>query len=383
MNTPFRVLRVVGRLDRGGLETIIMNAYRIIDRSKLQFDFVMHTTDECDYCEEIRSLGGRIFSIPHYTVKNHLRYIKSWDDFFAEHPEYKVIHGHMMTTASIYLPIAKRHGLTTISHSHATRPSNKILALEKYILQSPLRKQNNKNIDYMFACSTAAGQWLFGRDVVNRPNFKVVPNGIDVENFSFDTSVRDEIRQQLNITDQFVIGHIGRFDSGKNHKFIVSVFQEIVEQNPNAVLLLIGDGILRKEIEVQVSKAGISDKVIFAGVRDDINKLVQAMDIFLFPSLFEGFGNVLIEAQSAGLPCVVSNSVQPEVKVTDLVHFFSLENSPKYWAENILEIAKIFKRVDTSRNVISAGYDVHEVAKWYEQFYLKCSNQLVHFTDNN
>ena len=374
VNTPVRVLRVVGRLDRGGLETIIMNAYRIIDRSKVQFDFVMHTTDECDFSEEIRSLGGRIFSVPHYTAKNHFKYVKAWKDFYAEHPEYKVVHGHMMTTASIYLPIAKRYGLTTISHSHATRPNNKIRALEKYILQTPLRKQNNKNLDYKFACSIAAGQWLFGKDVIKRPNFKVVPNGIDVERFSFNKSYRDEMRQHLNITNQFVIGHIGRFDSGKNHKFIVSVFREIVKLAPNAMLLLIGDGILRKEIEELVSKSGISNNVIFTGVRADIDKLVQAMDLFLFPSLFEGFGNVLIEAQSSGLPCVVSDVVQPEVKVTDLVHYFPLEKTPKYWAESILEIAKISKRVDMSSNVIAAGYDVHEVAKWYEQFYLRCSN---------
>jgi glycosyltransferase involved in cell wall biosynthesis len=369
MEKPFRILRVVGRLDRGGLETIIMNAYRIIDREELQFDFVMHTTDECHYSEEIRRLGGKIFSVPSYTGKNHFEYIKAWKKFFQEHPEYNVVHGHMMSTASIYLNIAKKFGLTTISHSHATQPNNKLRALQKYFLQSPLRKKNN-GIDYMFACSEAAGQWLFGNNGIKKDNFRVVPNGIDVEKFAFSTSTREKMRKDLNLKDQFVVGHIGRFDSGKNHKFIILIFNELVRLKPDAKLILVGDGALKSQVEDQVKENNLSDKVIFTGVRDDVNDLIQAMDIFLFPSLFEGFGNVLIEAQSSGLPCLVSNSVQQEVRVTDLVHFISLEKSSESWAQKIVEVANNFKRIDTSQNVISAGYDVNRIAKWYQEFYL-------------
>lgn len=369
MSNPVRILRVVGRLDIGGLETIIMNMYRIIDRDKLQFDFVMHTQDECAYCEEIRSLGGKIYSVPQYTGRNHFKYIKAWNDFFKEHKEYRLVHGHVRSTASIYLPIAKKFGLTTIAHSHSTSSGQGLSSFVKDILQMPIRFE----ADYLLACSLPAGKWLFGNNVVKKQNFKVIPNGIDVNKYIFNISIREEVRKEFDIHNQIVIGHVGRFHKAKNHSFLLSTFKKINSINPNTVLMLVGDGELRKQITEQISALSLNNKVILTGSRRDVPRLLQAMDVFVFPSFFEGFGNAVIEAQAAGLPCIVSDNIPCEVKVTDLVEFLPLNNNVEYWALKIMRKINDSKRENTSEYISSAGYDVRPIAKWYQEFYLENS----------
>ncbi|WP_442594315.1 glycosyltransferase family 1 protein [Neobacillus sp. D3-1R] len=377
MSSPIRVLRVVGRLDRGGLETIIMNAYRIIDREKLQFDFVVHTEDECIYNEEIRSLGGRIYSVPTYNGKNHFQYVKAWKEFFQTHPEYKVIHGHVRSTASIYLRIAKNFGLTTIAHSHNTSSGMNLQAIAKNVLQLPIRY----SADYLFACSTPAGKWLFGENVVNKSNFKVIPNGIQSNKYIFNSDIREEVKKEFNITNEIVVGHIGRFHQQKNHSFLISVFKKIHEQNPNTILMLVGEGNLREKVTNQIKDYGLEDKVIMTGSRNDVHRLLQAMDIFVFPSHFEGFGNVIIEAQASGLPCVISNTIPSEVEVTNLVKFIDLDKSTDYWAKEVLtKINESLYRRDTSEEIIKAGFDVFPIAKWYEEFYIE--NTVKHFVNH-
>jgi glycosyltransferase involved in cell wall biosynthesis len=373
MSTPIRVLRVVGRMDRGGLETIIMNAYRIIDRDKLQFDFVVHTEDECAYDEEIRSLGGRIYRVPSYNGKNHFQYINAWKKFFQEHQEYKVIHGHVRSTASIYLKIAKSFGLTTIAHSHNTSSGRNIQAIIKNVLQLSIRKY----ADYLFACSTPAGKWLFGENVTNKSNFRVIPNGIHAKKYVYNPDIQAEVKKEFGITDQLIIGHVGRFHKQKNHHFLLSVFKKINEMNPNTILMLVGDGSLRSEITKQINEYGLTNKVIMTGSRNDVHRLMQAMDVFVFPSLFEGFGNVIVEAQAAGLPCIVSDTIPNEVELTNLVEFINLKQSPEFWANQILlNMNNEMDRKNTTEEIIRAGFDVFSIAKWYEEFYIKNSEKV-------
>lgn len=293
MKRPIRILHVLGRLDRGGAETMVMNLYRNIDRTRVQFDFIIHTNDECDYDEEILSLGGIIYHIPQFNGKNFLQFKKAWHSFFKTHPEYKIIHGHVRSTASIYLWIAKKYGLITIAHSHNTSSGVGFSAFIKNTLQYPLRYI----ADYLFACSKSAGQWLFGKKVLKKNNFIILKNAIDSQKYIYDPNIRIKVRKELQIADKFVIGHIGRFNIQKNHDLLINIFNTVHNRNKNSILLIVGDGELRSSIQKKVENLGLMDSVIFLGVRSDIPELIQAMDFFLFPSLFEGLGIVAIEAQ--------------------------------------------------------------------------------------
>jgi len=367
MAEPMRVLQVLGRLNRGGAESMIMNLFRNVDREKVQFDFVIHTDKHCDFTDEVLSLGGRIYSAPRYNVKNHLVYKKWWNNFFREHPEYKVIHGHMYSIASIYLKIAKKYGLVTISHSHTSSQKAGFNGVVKRIIQAPL-----KNIpDWLFACSDNAGRWLYGENIGKRKNYILLKNAIETENYVYSTDVSKKIRNEFNIEDKFVMGHIGRMFPAKNHPYILEVFKVFHQKNLNSVLLLVGDGPSRKEIEERAEALGIKDKVIFTGVRGDVNEILQAMDCFVFPSFYEGLPVTVIEAQAASLPCFISDTITEEVCVTDLVTRHSIKDNPKIWVDKIQERTSSFKRVDKTKEIIDSGYDIKATSKWLQNFYIE------------
>lgn len=368
MSAPIRVLQVFARMDRGGAETMIMNLYRNIDRSKIQFDFIVHYENECDYDEEIKLLGGNIYRIPRYTGKNHCHYIKAWSKFLKEHSEYKIIHGHVRSTASIYLKIAKKYGLITIVHSHSTSSGKGFSAIVKNILQYPIRY----TADYLFACSRNAGLWLFGNRACNKENFIVFNNAIDTNEFIFDKDARLEKRKEFQIVEKFVIGHVGRFITPKNHVFLIDLFKAVYDKNDKAVLILIGEGELRQLIEKQVYDLGLNDNVIFTGMRPDVNKVLQGIDVFVFPSIYEGLPVTLVEAQAAGLPCITSDRITNEVKITDLIEYISLNQSAEYWADKILGYSYGYERRITYDEITKAGYDIVSVTKKYENFYLTC-----------
>lgn len=365
MEKPFRILHVLGGLNSGGAETMIMNIYRNIDRSEIQFDFVIHTNEKCAYNDEINELGGRIYTVPSYVGKNHFKYKKTWELFFNNHQEYKIIHGHMRSTAAIYLRIAKKHGLITIAHSHSTASrGNKAQQLVKNIMQFPIRYI----ADYLFACSDEAGKWLFGKNAIKKDNYKIIKNAIDVETYVFNEARRNEIRKALGIEDKFVVGHVGSFTYPKNHKFLIDVFYQVQMQNKNSILLLVGDGELIPQIEKQINSLGIKDKVIFTGVVPNVNDYMQAMDAFVFPSLFEGLGMAVIEAQAAGLPCIVSDTLPNEVFITDLIEALPLSILTKVWAESIVKSIKYTKK-NTINEIKKAGFDIAEEAKEIEDIY--------------
>jgi glycosyltransferase involved in cell wall biosynthesis len=366
MIKPIRILQVFAQMNRGGAETMIMNLYRKIDRSKVQFDFMVHTNEKCVFDDEIQELGGKIFRVPAYNGKNHICYKKSWEQFFNNHSEYNTIHGHVRSTASIYLAIAKKNGLITIAHSHSTSSGAGFSAIVKNLLQYPIRYI----ADYLFACSETAGVWLFGKKACKKNNFYILNNAIDAKIFIYNKNTRSKVRREFRIDNNFVIGHIGRFNTPKNHKFLIEVFKTVYDQNNNVVLMLVGDGELRHVIEKKVEDLGLMGSVIFTGVRSDISELLQAMDIFVFPSLYEGLGIAVIEAQAAGLPCIVANTVPREAYVTNLVESLSLKASKDKWADRILKICNDYERINTYEEIKINGYDIKETGKFLERFYL-------------
>ena len=369
MSKPIRVLHVIGIMNRGGAETMIMNLYRHIDRSKVQFDFVENSSEPAVFDEEILSLGGRIFRCPHYNGKNHFTYVKWWNDFFKAHPkEYPIVHGHLGSTASIYLSVAKKYGAYAIAHSHSSGTDHSLHA-NLYQIMS----YNTRNVaDYFFACSEAAGKERFGSKVVSGDHYAVLNNAIDVNRFSYNPSVRNAVRDELGIGQiQLVVGHIGRYTKEKNHEFILKIFSELKKMDSNARLLMVGDGTLRTHIMQMAEQASLSSDVIFTGVRSDVERLVQAMDVFVLPSLYEGLPVTMVEAQTAGLPCIISDKVPPECILTEgLVDIMTLSASPEAWAEKILA-KRAIPRTDRRAEIAAHGFDITTEAVKLQEFYLK------------
>jgi len=304
LSYPIRVLQVFSRMDRGGAETTIMNFYRKIDRNKVQFDFLVHTDEKCAYDDEIELLGGRIFRIPRYSINNNIKYFRLWINFLKRHSEYRIIHGHYFTISAIYFCAAKIFNSVCIAHSHNTNymgPRTK--RIMKRLITFPVRYI----ADYLFACSKDAGIWLYGKNALRDKKFLLMNNSLDTKRFIFNSKNRGKKRKELKIINKFVIGHIGRFDLQKNHIFIIEIFKKIFTIDKNSILILVGDGKLK--IEQKVLDMGLYGNVIFTGVRSDIPELLQAMDVFLFPSLYEGFPLVLLEAQASGLKCIPRNVI--------------------------------------------------------------------------
>lgn len=368
INEPVRILHVIGIMNRGGAETMIMNLYRNIDREKIQFDFVENSYDDAAFDDEIKSLGGNIYRCPHYNGKNHVQYVKWWKSFLKEHGnEYKAIHGHLGSTAAIYLWLARKEGLYTIAHSHNT--SDKSL---KSILYNLYAYPTRYIADYYFACSKDAGMSRYGKKVVeNNEKFHVLNNAIQTDLFGYSNEIRKEIRTRYGISDLIVIGHVGRFFTQKNHLFLIDIFVAIHKKNPNTVLLLVGDGELKEDIVQKIKGLGIEKNVILTGVQKNVSQFYQAMDVFVLPSLYEGLGIVAVEAQCTGLPCVISDTVSKECIVTkNQVQVCKLSDSSKKWAVTILKCIQNNRR-DSIAQVIEHGYDIHETAKWLSSFYLE------------
>ena len=292
-----RILHVLGGLERGGAETLVMNWLRAINREDVSFDFVIHTTAHGAYYDEIRALGGTVYHCPRYTGKNHFAYKKWWKTFLREHPEYKIIHGHVRSTASLYLGIAKKLGRKTVVHSHSTSNGTGVSALVKQLLQYPLRKR----VDYLMACSNEAGKWLYGARACEKDKYLFIPNAIDVSRYAFCEETRREYRQRLGLEGCFVLGHVGRFHEAKNHMFLLELFRALRDQREDARLLLVGDGDLRGQIEARIRELKLTDSVILTGSQSNVADYLWAMDVFVFPSRWEGLPVTVVEAQAAGL----------------------------------------------------------------------------------
>ena len=357
-----RVLHVVTYMGRSGLETMIMNYYRHMDRSRIQFDFLVHRDFRADYDDEIESLGGRIYRLPQLIPWSG-SYHKALNGFFAEHPEYRIVHVHQDCLSSVILKAAKNQGVPVrIAHSHSSSQDKNL----KYLIKLFYKRQIPSFATELFACGKEAGDWMFGG-----VPYRIVNNAIDTRKYTYCPERRKNIRKQLGIDPEaFVVGHVGRFNTVKNHTFLLDVFGELRKKNRDAVLLLIGEGDLRGEMEKKAQALGMYNSVIFTGMRSDVPDLMQAMDCFVFPSLYEGIPVTMIEAQAAGLPCVISDAVPAESRKTDLVKQISLKESAVGWANQILT-HRWDTRPDTEKAIADAGYDIVANARWLQNYYLE------------
>ena len=360
MSGPIRVLHIVTYMGRGGLETMLMNYYRNIDREKVQFDFLVHRMEKYDYDDEIESLGGNIYRFNRLNPFS-INYKNKLFNFFKEHTEYRIVHCHLDCMSSVPLKVAKKAGVPVrIAHAHNTNQDKNL----KYILKMYYKRKIKKYSTHLFACSQDAGKWMFNTD-----DFKVLPNAIDAKKYMYDLTIRNQIRKELNLNDSIVFGHVGRFSYPKNHSFLIDIFTELKKIYPNSKLILVGGGDGVPYIKQKVENSKLENDVLFLGVRSDVNRILQALDVLVFPSLYEGLPLTIVEAQASGLPCFISDKVPIECKKTDLVYQLCLSDSAKKWAEFIQLVLCEFSRINKYEEIVRSGFDVKENVKILKEFY--------------
>lgn len=361
-----RVLHVIGAMDRAGAETMIMNYYRAIDRNQIQFDFLVHTDRHCDFDDEIEALGGNIYRLPRFVGANYLQYKNACKRFFAAHPEIDIVHGHIESCASIYLPEAKRNGKATVCHCHQANGP-----LSPFEIAFRLATFRNKHsADFYMACSEKAGKDRFGLPVVESDRFSVLNNAIDLSAFRRTEEQRAHAKEELHVAGKPVFGHVGRFTAAKNHPFLIEVFQAIAERLPDAQLLLVGRGETEDAIRSLVKEKGLEASVHFLGVRDDIPQMMAAMDVFLFPSIQEGLGIVAIEAQASGLPSLVSAALPDEAVILPSAKKLPIDDA-SLWANEAIACLHADRMEDETieRMLADHGYEIKTAAERLTDLY--------------
>lgn len=372
MGSPLRILHVVVNMNRGGAEMLLMNLYRNIDREKVQFDFL--TCRKGVFDQEITMMGGRVYRIPYVTEIGQRGFSRELRYFLSTHSDYKVIHSHLDKMSGLVLWAAKKEGVPIrIAHSHNTESEgNHLVKMYKWYIGNYV----NRSATHLYACSDAAAKWLFGH---RSSQAELLKNGIDTDKFQFQAHVRTATRQALGIAkDAFVIGHVGRFSHQKNHMFLLNVFARVHKEFPFAVLLLVGDGELRDEITERIKALNIQNQVKILGVRADIPELLQAFDVFVFPSFHEGLPVTLVEAQGAGLPCIISDRITEEVDMgMGLVQYLPITEQSK-WVHHMVQIIKKRESREISQEtLLKRGYDIKQIAKQTESSYLMLEGQVI------
>ncbi len=368
-----RILHCVDSMNRGGIETLLMNIYRNLDRNKIQFDFMVHTNAPGHYDEEIKQLGGRIFSV---TPRNQgvLKNRKSIHQIFKDN-NYKILHQHVSSLTYISpLSISKKYNVPVrIVHSHNTKQSGSIL-------HRLLHKYNQifiKSIaTHYFACSNLAAKWLYPKKQYLNGQYTIIYNAIDIDKFRYNKTARERMREQLGITNNFVLGHIGRFTHQKNHSYLIDIFKIISDLDSKATLILVGEGKLQAVIKEKVRKFNLTEKVLFLGVRKDIPELLQAIDVFVMPSYHEGLPVTLVEAQAASLPCVLSTKITKEVEMLNAVKWCNLEDKVNIWAEQILGFRNYTNRENEKIDEVKTNYDIRKITNNIEKIYIKCLKDI-------
>lgn len=361
-----RVLRIVSVMDRGGIESQIMNIYRKIDRSKIQFDFLVTREQNGLFDDEIRKLGGRIYYVPSIRKVGLFKFVASLYVFFKNH-KYKIVHSHMNTWSGLFLFLARINDVSIrIAHSHTTKGSLSNIPLKEKIFKKFMKNLIRFSSTDNWAVSNEAGEWLFGKG-----NFFKFVNSKDIIKYKFNYDERIKVRKDLNIMDKFVIGHIANFSTVKNHDFSLELLKKLILRDSNYILLLIGEGDLKSNMKQKVMELELQDNVIFLGSRNDVNKILSGLDLIILPSLFEGIPNVLLESQLNGLTGITSTNVslEADLKVNKL-KYISLENIDD-WIRKIENIKKI--KNNTNRDINSekvADYNLDNQVKWLENYYL-------------
>lgn len=388
---PIIVLQVLGGLELGGAESRVMDIARNLNTEEIRYAFLVHTKGPDYYEEEANALGFPVYRVPRFRFFNYFAYKKAMEKFFQSHPEISIVQGHQTSTASIYLPIAKKNGMVTIAHARSAGVDKGW----KGILTKFLRRNLAKKTDYRWACSSdaaravykqtkpeffdagAGGQKPVGYDLAPEKSY-VLLDAISVEQFARTPekdSVRKAIREKYNLTNQLVIGHVGRFHYAKNHAFLLQVFSEIVQIRPDARLLLVGDGgSLMEQTKQQVKDMGLEEKVIFTGRQSRPQDYYVAMDLMIFPSRYEGLPGTVTEAQASSLPCLISDTITRDVDVTDYVRYYSLKEEPKKWAEMALSYLSEINKPDKERQdpvkiLMEKGFDVKTQVRMLEKVY--------------
>lgn len=388
------VLVLITVMDRAGAETMMMNYLRHIDREKIHMDFLINRPGRADYEDELETMGSKVYHMCALYPGKFRRYRREFREFLEDHNDYDVIHSNLEEKSYYALKIAKEMGIKVrIAHAHSAPKGCNL----KMIMRLYFRKKMQKYCTHKIACGEKAAKWLFGdniniismEDYVKKDNridtvsdydiknktVVIMKNAVDTHRFIYSREKRKIIRTELGIDEKtLVIGHVGRFVPVKNQSFLIDVFKNVNNMKKDSRLLLIGGGNSKEEtsyrqhMQSNVKKLGLDGEVIFTGVRDDVNDLMQAMDIFVMPSFSEGFPVTLVEAQAAGVRCLVSDNVQDEVNLTGEIQYKSLEDGEETWAKEILSMAED-ERVDTHQMVVEKGYEIVDNAGWLEKFY--------------
>lgn len=362
---PIIVAQIMGKWVGGGVEAVIMNYYRNIDRSKVQFDFICDEDSTNIPYDEIKKLGGRVIICPPY--QKIFEYERFLIDLFKKN-NYKIVHSNINALSVFPLRAAKKAEVPIrIAHSHSTTNKKE---WKKNLMKQALRPFSKKYATDYFACSELAGRWLFGDKTFEQGKVTIINNAIDLDKFKYDEKIRKEKRKELNINDDaLVVGHIGRFVAQKNHTFLIDIFNELHKKEKNSILLLIGQGPLMDEIKQKVDSLGISDSVKFLGQRDDVNDLYQVFDMFLLPSLYEGLPVVGVEAQATGNLCIFSSSMTQETKILDTTIFVSLDRNAEEWLSIILDSYRKFKKYDTTVEITKNNFNIKKETNKLENQY--------------
>lgn len=372
MDKPIKVLYFVDRMLRGGIQSLVIDWVSRFDKKKIQVDFLLlDDGNEYELENTLKEMGCNVYKLKGVWIKTPVDFIKeskALDDFFEKHHDYKAVHLHSSSKNYMVLKYAKKYDIPMrIAHSHNIDFQTKNFL--KKLLGNLLKPKLIKYSTDFFACSKIAGEWLFGKYIINTNRFKIIHNAVDYNKFKFDAKKRIRIRNEFNIRDdEIIIGNVGRFTTQKNHKFLIDIFNEYNKIYPNSKLLLVGTGVLEEEIKIKVDQLNLKDKVIFAGFRNDVNNIIQAMDIFLLPSLHEGLPVVGVEAQAAGLPIFASEKVvTEELKIADNVYFISLDKTAKEWADIIYN--SDIQRSDNYQVMKNEKYFIEDIIKELTCFY--------------
>lgn len=364
MKEPIRVLHILQRMEAGGTQALLMNIYRKIDRTKVQFDFLVVYKEKQFYDDEIERMGGHVYKLSFREDLDLFKFQKDLADFFKHHHEYSIVHCHAYTVGYFCLKAAKNAGIPVrIAHSHNNETVHDIKYLPKLFMQ----RMFTKNATQLFACSDEAGKYLF-----KDKSFQVLKNAIDSQKFIANAVVREETRKELGLENCFIVGHVGRLHPQKNHGFLIDVFEKIKKKKPDAELILVGTGPLEEKIRKKVAEKKLLDCVHFLGNRKDMYRIYQTMDIFVFPSFFEGLGIVAIEAQAAGVPIICSEGLPPETDITPIYRKLLLSDGAEMWANTALEMAQnLSAHTNMQQYIIDSGFDMNATAKYMENYYLK------------
>ena len=354
----------------------VMNLYRALNKKLFSFDFVVYDDYKTEYLEEVLRNGDKVFQFRQKHKNKLLNYLdqKRFVDNILKYEKYNIVHCNGNSLLGILraaLP-AKKHNLHVITHSHnqGERHENII----GRVVSNYLKRKISTVAELGYTCSDKAGKSKYVEEFIHSSKYKVIDNGIDVKKYSFNSLIRKKIRAEFGISEEtFLIGHVGRFEYPKNQSYLLDIFHEVIKLEPSAKLVLVGDGIQRHEFEEKIQKIGIWNNVILTGLRMDVNEIYSALDLFVLPSVHEGFPFVLVEAQMNGLRCIVTDNISKDVNISGQVKFISIENTPEVWA-NAIRYTR--NRLDENEiQKVRDKYDIAIITRSVEKDYLTLVNQ--------